>query len=145
MWISKAPYPVKPDLPLITRHNQLPNGCSLLAHIPDNTTDRRLYFVNNNGHLSVLDMVDRHFDDGDHYYRCAQDDFPLELLIWFPIALEEFQKPPAEGGLHAGGMTTPDMDVGGGNALPATSVGFRSRARGLWSEKSLSLQKGLRS
>jgi hypothetical protein len=113
MWISKAPYPVKPDVPLITRHNQLPNGCSLLAHIPDNTTDRRLYFVNNNGHLSVLDMVDRHFDDGDHYYRCAQDDFPLEFLIWFPIALEEFQKPPVEGGLHPGGMTTPDMYVGG--------------------------------
>lgn len=107
------PYPVKPDLPLITRHNQLPSGCRLLAEIPDNTTDRRLFFVANNGYLSILDMVDRQFDDGDHYYRCAQDDFPLEFLIWFPIALEEFQKPPAEGGLHAGGMATPDMDVGG--------------------------------
>lgn len=107
------PYPVKPDLPLITRHNQLPSGCRLLAEIPDNTTDRRLYFVANNGHLSILDMVDRQFDDGDSYYRCAQHDFPLEFLIWFPIALEEFQKSPVEGGLHAGAMCTPDMEVGG--------------------------------
>ncbi|HTF95542.1 MAG TPA: hypothetical protein VL995_05395 [Cellvibrio sp.] len=113
MWIRKAPYPVKPDLPSITRHDQLPTGCKQLASISDNTSDRHLYFVNNHGFLSILDMVDRQRKDGSWLYHCAQDDFPLELLIWLPIALEEFQKPPAEGGLHAGGIATPDMNVGG--------------------------------
>lgn len=112
MWVRKAIYPVKPDLPLITRHDQFPSGCKQLANISDNTCDRHLYFVNNHGFLSILDMVDRQRKDGSWLYNCAQDDFPLEFLIWFPIALEEFQKAPAEGGLHAGGMTTPDMNVG---------------------------------
>ncbi len=113
MWISKAPYPVEIDLPLIEKHDQLAAGCTHLTNIRDNTADRHLYFVRNNGHLSILDVVDRPLPDGGRYQRCAQDDFPLEFLIWFPIALEEFIKPPAEGGLHAGGMSTPDMEVGG--------------------------------
>lgn len=115
MWIRKAPYPLKPDLPLITQHNQLPPGAVQLAEITESTQGGLIYFIKNNGFLSILDVTEpnRKLANGQPYYRCSQDDFPLEFLIWFPIALEEFQKPPAEGGLHAGGMTTPDMDVGG--------------------------------
>lgn len=113
MWIKKAPYPLRADLPVITRHDQLPHDCIHLADVRDATADRHLYFVLNNGYLSILDVVDRQRQDGTGLYNCGQDDFPLELVLWFPIALEEFKKPPAEGGLHAGGMTTPDIRVGG--------------------------------
>ena len=115
MWISKAPYPVKPDLPLISRHDQLPAGAVELAKITESTQGGLFYFVNNNGFLSILNVTEpgRTLANGRPYYRCSQDDFPLEFLTWFPIALEEFQKPPVEGGLPAGGMATPDTDVGG--------------------------------
>lgn len=109
MWIRKAPYDVKPPLPEITRHDQLPAGCEQLAYLQDNTCSAHWYFVNNNGFLSILNVADRPRNDGTHYYRCNHDDFPLEFLIWFPAALIEFQKPPVEGGLRAGAMTTPDM------------------------------------
>lgn len=46
-------------------------------------------------------------------YHCKQFDFPLRVLVWFPWALDEFRKSPAEGGLHAGAMTTRDFDVDG--------------------------------
>lgn len=113
MWIRKAPYPIKSALPEIFRHDNLPAGCKQLAYIQDNTSSTHWYFVNNNGYLSILDVADRRLNDGSHYYRCGHDDFPLEFLSWFPEALLEFQKTPAEGGLHAGAMTTPDIDVGG--------------------------------
>lgn len=115
MWIRKAPYPVKLALPLITRHDQLPAGAVELAKITESTEGGLFYFVKNNGFLSILNVTEpgRTLVNGQPYYRCSQDDFPLEFLIWFPIALEEFQKPPAEDGLHAGGMTTPDMEIGG--------------------------------
>ncbi len=35
MWISKAEYPVKANLPEITNHKQLPEGAVELARIPD--------------------------------------------------------------------------------------------------------------
>ena len=113
MWIRKAPYDVKPPLPKITRHDQLPTGCEQLAYLQDNTCSAHWYFVKNNGYLSILDVADRQRADGSHYYRCGHDDFPLEFLFWFPAALVEFQKPPGEGGLRAGAMTTPDVEVGG--------------------------------
>jgi hypothetical protein len=112
MWIRKAPYAVKPDLPEITRHDQLPPGCEHLAYLKDNTCSTHWYFVKNNGFLSILNVADRQLNDGSHYYRCNHDDFPLEMLNWFPDALVEFQKPPAESGLRAGAMTTPDLEVG---------------------------------
>ena len=113
MWIRKAPYEVKHPLPEITRHDQLPIGCEQLAYLQDNTCSTHWYFVNNNGFLSILNVADRPRNDGTHYYRCNHDDFPLEFLIWFPSALIEFQKPPAEGGVRVGAMTTPDIEVGG--------------------------------
>ncbi|WP_199775591.1 hypothetical protein [Microbulbifer pacificus] len=47
------------------------------------------------------------------YYRCSQADFPLGVLPWFADALTEFRKPPVQGGLHAGAMTSADEDVEG--------------------------------
>ncbi len=63
--------------------------------------------------LSLLNAASRTLKDGTPYYRCAQNDFPMKFLPWFSSALTEFQKPPSEGGLHAGAMTSADEDVGG--------------------------------
>lgn len=113
MWTRTSPYTIKSDLPDIKRHDQLPPGCKQLAYIKDTTNSTHWYFVSNNGYLSILDVADRARDDGTHYYRCSHDDFPLDFLTWFPGALSDFKKPPAEGGLHAGAMTSTDIDVGG--------------------------------
>jgi hypothetical protein len=115
MWIRKAPYPIKPALPEISRHDQLPNGAIEIAKITEFTEGGLFYFVKNNGSLSVLNVTEpgRTLANGQPYYRCSQTDFPLEFLIWFPKALDDFQKSPSEGGLHAGAMTTPDIEVGG--------------------------------
>jgi hypothetical protein len=115
MWIRKAPCSLKPALPLIARHDQLPVGAAEVAKITEFTEGGLFYFVKNSGFLSILSVTEpgRTLANGQPYYRCSQKDFPLEFLIWFPEALAEFQKSPAEGGLRAGAMTTPDIDVGG--------------------------------
>jgi len=113
MSISKSPYFLPPALPEITRHDLLPSGCYEIAYLKDNTCSTHWYFINNNGFLSILNVASRTLNDGSHFYRCSNDDFPLEFLTWFPEVLTEFQKSPAEGGLHAGAMTTPDINVGG--------------------------------
>lgn len=113
MWIRNPPYTVLPSLPEILRHDTLPAGAVELGRIV-NSYDKDLWlFVKNAEHLSLLSVASRYLADGRPYYRCAQADFPLEFLVWFPPALEDFQRPPAEGGLHAGGMTTPDQNVDG--------------------------------
>jgi hypothetical protein len=114
MWIRKPKYPVKPNLPLITRHDQLPPGAMELAKIKDNTDERSMwFFVKNNGGLSILDVSTWQSNDGQPEYLCSQKDFPMDFLTWFHDALADFQKPPAEGGLQAGAMTSADQDVGG--------------------------------
>ncbi|PUA26879.1 MAG: hypothetical protein B0W54_20870 [Cellvibrio sp. 79] len=115
MWIRKAPYKIKPPLPEIIRHDQLPPGAIEIANIVEITEGDLIYFIKNNGFLSILSVTepDRKLANGQPYYRCSQDDFPLEFLSWFPSALIEFQKPPAQGGLHAGAITTSDIEVGG--------------------------------
>lgn len=58
-------------------------------------------------------------------HRELANDFPLRVLVWFPWTLEEFRNPPSEGGLHAGAMTTKDMDVGGEMlCVQSTSDGY---------------------
>lgn len=115
MWIRKAPYEVKSPLPEIVRHDHLPPGAIEIANIVESTERDLFYFIKNNGFLSILSVTEpgRTLANGQPYYRCSQDDFPLEFLSWFPVALIEFQKPPVEGGLRAGAMTTPDIEVGG--------------------------------
>ncbi len=115
MWISKAEYPIKTNLPKITQHEHLPKGAVELARIPDTLNSKYdvWLFVKNNGGLSLLNVASRTLKDGTPFYCCAQSDFPMEFLPWFSNALTEFQKPPSEGGLHAGAMTSADEDVGG--------------------------------
>lgn len=115
MWIRKAPHDVKSPLPEINRHDYLPLGAIEIANIIENTEGGLFYFVKNNGFLSILSVTEpgRTLANGQPYYRCSQDDFPLAFLSWFPAALIEFQKTPVEGGLRAGAMTTPDIEVGG--------------------------------
>ncbi len=113
MWIRKPKYPVKANLPEITQHEHLPEGAVELARLLDTLNDDTWLFVKNNGGLSLLNTTSRTLKDGRPYYRCAQSDFPMEFLPWFSNALTEFQKPPSEGGLHAGAMTSADKDVGG--------------------------------
>lgn len=105
-------YPLLKPLTQIKRHDQLPKTATLLAEITDTSEGLNDFYsiLKHEDHLSVL--ISYKAGPKDQYY-CDQFDYPLKALSWFPWALEEFQKPPAEGGLHAGAMTTKDMDVDG--------------------------------
>jgi hypothetical protein len=105
-------YPLKEPIYHINRHDQIPPKAKLLGKCVDKSTGRdKLYvLVKQDTFLSVL--ISYRAGPHDHYY-CKQYDFPLRVLEWFPWALEEFRKSPSEGGLHAGAMTSADMDVDG--------------------------------
>lgn len=105
-------YPLKTPINHIHRHDQIPYDAEELGWCIDKSNGRdKLYvLVKQDGFLSVL--ISYRAGPRDQYY-CKQYDFPLRVLSWFPWALEEFRKPPSEGGLHAGAMTTKDMDVDG--------------------------------
>ena len=117
-------YPVLKPLPVIQQHDKLPDCANYLGHCLDNTSGRDKLFtlVNHENHLSLL--VSYCAGPNDQYY-CDQYDFPLKSLSWFPIALEEFRKPPAEGGLHAGAMISKDVDIDGEMlAVGSTTNGY---------------------
>ena len=115
MWTRKSKYPIKNNITQINRHDQLPPGATKLAEIRDSLNSQydTLMFVKNSGSLSILNHATRVKKDGSPFYRCSQSDFPMEFLPWFAKALTEFQKPPIEGGLPSGAMTSTDEDVGG--------------------------------
>lgn len=115
MWIRKPKYPVKDNFPTIDRHDQLPQGAVELARLKDslNSDYDTVVFVKNQGFLSIVFFSDRKLKDGSPFYVCSQNDFPMEFLSWFVKALIDFQKPPIDGGLPAGAMTSSDEDVGG--------------------------------
>lgn len=123
--MSRVPeYPLENPLSQIHQHNHLPIGTVLLGSCLDSTNGNEdLYtLAKHEDHLSVL--VSYHSGPHDQYY-CKQYDFPLKALSWFPWALEEFRKPPAEGGLHAGAMISKDMEVDGEMlAVGSTSNGY---------------------
>lgn len=111
MSYSIQKYPVKPALPKITRHDQLPSNVIEIGRLLDTTEREKLYvLVKLHQQLSILTAYE---NVKTHQYYCDQFDFPLKALSWFPNALEEFRKPPAAGGLHAGAMTSADEDVDG--------------------------------
>ncbi len=105
-------YPLEQPLTLINRHDKLPTSATLLAEITDTSEGRNHFYslVEHENHLSIL--ISFRAGPVNQYY-CDQYDYPLKVLSWFPTALEEFRKPPVEGGLHAGAMTTKDIDVDG--------------------------------
>jgi hypothetical protein len=107
----KQNYPLKPALPKITRHDQLPPDAIEIGRLIDRTEAQDInVLVKRDQYLSILIAYE---NLKTHRYYCDQFDFPLKVLSWFPKALEKFRKPPAEGGLHAGAMTSADEDVDG--------------------------------
>ena len=105
-------YTVVEPLTEIPRHDQLPPGSSELGRCMDNTTGRdKLHIVvKHQNHLTIL--VAYQAGPKDQYF-CKQYDFPLQALKWYPNALAEFRKPPADGGLHAGAMISKEANVDG--------------------------------
>lgn len=110
--IFKPKYSLETPLTRIHGPDQLPAGSVELGQVKTSPLPGKPVYrlIKHEDHLTI-----HHY----YYFRPVnkyvsdQYDFPLEALSWFPWALEEFRKPPAESGLHAGAMTTKDMDVGG--------------------------------
>ncbi|WP_444997680.1 hypothetical protein [Aliikangiella sp. IMCC44359] len=115
MWITKPEYPIKPNVQKIQHHEQLPAGVVELARLKDDIShDNSLWvLLKNEGILSILNPMTLTMVGYPPEYICPQHDFPMAMLPWFSRALTEFQKPPAEGGLHAGAMSGGDEEVGG--------------------------------
>ena len=106
-------YSVLPSLEKIDHHDQLPSMAVELGRIRNVSRANGLYiFVKRSNWLSILRVSERQLKTG-YKYSCFQKDFPLAFLAWFPKALEDFCKPPAEGGLHAGAMSSIDYNVQG--------------------------------
>lgn len=105
-------YPLASPLSTITNHTHLPCNAVEIGRIVDTSSahNKLFVFVKRGTHLSIL-ITYHHLRTNEYY--CDQFDFPLRVLSWFPKALEEFRKPPAEGGLHAGGMISKDVNVDG--------------------------------
>lgn len=105
-------YPLAAPLPAIKLHERLPCNTIELGRCTDTSGGReKLYTLIKRGKfLSVL--ISFHHLKTQEYY-CDQFDFPLKVLSWFPSALDDFRKPPVEGGLHAGAMISKDTDVDG--------------------------------
>ncbi|QIL90127.1 hypothetical protein GNX18_10445 [Microbulbifer sp. SH-1] len=112
-WFQKPKYPVKEQLPRIEHHEKLPEGAVELARTTDPNEGDTVVFVQQRDHLSILKADSWLLKDGTLNYVCSQADFPLGVLPWFADTLTEFRKPPAQGGLHAGAMTSADEDVEG--------------------------------
>lgn len=107
-------YPLLPPLSKIERHDQLPDDAVIIGQLRKGyKDDDPLYlFIERGGFLSIVITYEDHWGGQDRY-TCDQYDFPLKLLSWFPKALADFQRPPADGGLHAGAMISKDQDVDG--------------------------------
>ena len=107
-------YPLSIPLRKITRHDQLPSESECVAELRkgNEKNSPNYMFIKRDNNLSVLITYTTEIS-GHEKYICRQKDFPLKVLSWFPKALEEFIKPPADGGLHAGAMTSGDQEVDG--------------------------------
>ncbi|PIE40792.1 MAG: hypothetical protein CSA49_06565 [Gammaproteobacteria bacterium] len=119
-------YPLLKPLEKITRHDQLPDGAVVIAELREGPTDYDpcYLFVKRGNQLSILLTYIMRLKTGE-LYTCDQYDFPLKALSWFPRALEDFRKPPAEGGLHAGALISKDQDVDGEMlAVGSTTQGY---------------------
>ncbi|WP_062271056.1 hypothetical protein [Endozoicomonas arenosclerae] len=107
-------YPIQPALQKVIQHSRLPVDSVELGRMRNISRANILHILvkRSDRWLSILSVRG---DDPllGKKYRCYQDDFPLGFLSWFPKALEDFRKPPAEGGLHAGAMSSIDYDIEG--------------------------------
>lgn len=119
-------YSLIPPLAKIARHDQLPPGAKKIAQLSIGMTeyDPTYFFIMRKNKLSILISHIMDLTTGDRYV-CNQYDFPLSVLSWFPKALEEFRRPPGQGGLHAGAMISKDEDVDGEMlAVGSTTRGY---------------------
>ena len=126
-------YPLLPPLPKIKRHDELPESSVVIGQLLEGIqSDAPLYlFIKRDHFLSIIITYEDHWGGKDHYH-CEQYDFPLTVLSWFPKALANFQRPPADGGLHAGAMISKDQDVDGEIlAVGSTTQGYvlKNRSR----------------
>jgi hypothetical protein len=119
-------YPLLPALEAIERHDALPSNSVNLGGLAmgENPEDAKIEFIKRDTFLSILRWSVLKLKTGPKY-SCHQYDFPLKALSWFPKALAEFQRPPADGGLHAGAMISKDQDVDGEMlAVGSTTKGY---------------------
>ena len=119
-------YPLLPALETIERHDALPPNSVHLGGLAmgENPEDAKIEFIQRGAFLSILRWSILKLKTGPKY-SCHQYDFPLKVLSWFPEALNEFQRPPADGGLHAGAMISKDQDVDGEMlAVGSTTQGY---------------------
>ncbi len=126
-------YPLLLPLAKIERHDQLPEDSVVIGQIrKGHQHDDPLYLFIKRGHfLSIVVTYTGRLYDKEHYV-CRHKDFPLKVLGWFPKALADFQRPPADGGLHAGAMISKDQDVDGEMlAVGSTTQGYilKNRSR----------------
>lgn len=126
-------YPLLPALKKIERHDALPSNSVHLGGLTmgENPEDAKIEFIQRGAFLSILRWSMLKLKTGPKY-SCHQYDFPLKALSWFPEALTEFQRPPADGGLHAGAMISKDQDVDGEMlAVGSTTQGYvlKNRSR----------------
>ncbi|MFC3151069.1 hypothetical protein ACFOEK_08520 [Litoribrevibacter euphylliae] len=120
-------YPLLPPLEKILQHDLLPSGSTIVGQLRKGSKENNpnYVFVKRGANLSILITYVTH-RMGNREYICDQYDFPLKVLSWFPKALEEFKRPPAEGGLHAGAMISKDQDVDGEMlAIGSTTRGYK--------------------
>ena len=126
-------YPLITPLETIERHDVLPSNSVHLGGLAmgENPEDARIEFIQRGAFLSILRWSFLKLKTGPKY-SCYQYDFPLKVLSWFPKALAEFQRPPSDGGLHAGAMISKDQDVVGEMlAVGSTTQGYvlKNRSR----------------
>ena len=119
-------YPLLSPLETIERHDAVPPNSVHLGGLAmgGSPEDAKIEFIKRGPFLSILSWGVMKLKSGP-LYSCDQYDFPLKVLSWFPKALAEFQRPPAEGGLHAGAMISKDQDVDGEMlAVGSTTRGY---------------------
>ena len=119
-------YPLLPALEAIERHDALPSNSVHLGGLAmgENPEDAKIEFIQRGAFLSIIRWSILKLKTGPRY-SCHQYDFPLKVLSWFPKALAEFQRPPSDGGLHAGAMISKDQDVDGEMlAVGSTTQGY---------------------
>ena len=119
-------YPLLPPLETIERHDALPPSSVHLGGLAmgENPEDAKIEFIQRGAFLSILRWSMLKLKTGPKY-SCHQYDFPLKALSWFPKALANFQRPPADGGLHAGAMISKDQNVDGEMlAVGSTTRGY---------------------
>lgn len=90
-----TPYQLQPNLPLIQHHLCLPSGVTELGHIHDFSVEGHTWsFLRYQQKLIVLRHTRQEFGK-DVQYRYLQQEFPLEFLSWFPIALAQYEQRPS--------------------------------------------------